>query len=231
MDSRGPKCCARRPRRTRSGAAPAGPPGRRGFRHRHGRRCRDHVRRGSGHRAARGRRPRAVDQEPIWSTWYVTLYRGAAVDGADVATHPPPLRPASPGSESEVVAERRVSCRSMRMQPTSTRNALRHPQSDPPPIWPWPTRPACQSPSCTALRPTLALGVTSTLAMIGGTADGVRRIAGSVPREWRRCLKTHAWRSNSSRPTPPPPPRRLVSRCATTQAMSPYADGLVEIGR
>ena len=166
----------------------------------------------------------ARDQEPIWSTWYVTLYRGAAVDGADVAPIRRPL-PASPRSEPEVVAERRV-------VPVDANAA--HVYTECARIWnPIHTDLAVANAaglSVTILHgtATLALGVTSTLAMIGGTADGVRRIAGSF-RAMVPMPNTLAVELLSADTSPTSTEARFQVRNDAGDVA--VRDGLVEIGR
>ncbi len=75
---------------------------------------------------------------------------------------------------------------------------------------------------------TLALGVTSTLAMIGGTADGVRRIAGSF-RAMVPMPNTLAVELLSADTTPTSTEARFQVRNDAGDVA--VRDGLVEIGR
>ena len=211
MDSRGPKS-PRRPRRTRSGAAPAGPPGRRGFRHRHGRRCRDHVR-----RARVTVRLEGVDLARTKSrsgARGTSRCTGALRSTEPTCTHPPPP---SCFTEIRVRSRRRAPRRAGRCECSPRLHGMRaHLESDHPICRGQRGRPVSHHPA--RHRHAGARGDVHA-CHDRRHSEGVRRIA-AVAR-WCRCRTR--WRSNSSRATPPPPPRRLVSRCATTQAMSPYA--------
>ena len=166
----------------------------------------------------------ARDQQPIWTTWYVTLYRGTAVDGVDVAPVCRPL-PTSPRSESEVVVERRV-------VPVDANAA--HVYTECARIWnPIHTDLAVANAaglSVTILHgtATLALGVTSTLDMVGGPAESVRRIAGSF-RAMVPMPNTLAVELVSADTTATSTEARFQVRNDAGDVV--VRDGLVEIGR
>jgi acyl dehydratase len=116
----------------------------------------------------------AANNQPIWTTWYVTVYRGVAVDGADIAPSgkPEPLPPSAPNAD--------VEHRTISIPATAA-----HVYTECARIW---------NPIHTDLSvaraaglpgiilhgtATLAHGVTGILEMIGAAADAVRTVSGS----------------------------------------------------